>query len=397
MLSNIPEENLHNNLAQPKSGLNFVLYNSRFDVVEENTGYFPVEDHINAIQNLATDLMVMTEAGFLEIFVNNQAQTPVYYDNLMVVSRGGSVTEVNAYYPSGLLITDLTTATGNLADFNAYKYNDKEWQKDVKWLDYGARMYDPVVGRWWLPDPFAELYYSTSPYAYCLNNPIRFFDPDGRIVRDANGNIVARTVNSNATYFSGTQNNNFSYSATQVNILTNGGKTITGYVANNSTVNITTNGVETSTSENFDNSYNCTGNALADQTMAIGSNEITESILKSDGFAKLGASETPNTGDIAAIKKGGVFQHFERFTSPTTVNSKGGIEKNRGNQPPGTSPFSQEKGSKTSVWRKEMPDRVTNVNLQNSLTKDGITYVSGKEWREIKSEQRQIRKEERRR
>jgi len=49
------------NILQSKSGINFVLYNSRFDVVEENTGYLPVEDHINGIQILATDKLVMAE------------------------------------------------------------------------------------------------------------------------------------------------------------------------------------------------------------------------------------------------------------------------------------------------------------------------------------------------
>ena len=43
----------------------------------------------------------MKEAGFFEIFVNNDAQTPVYYDNMMVVMSGGAAVEVNAYYPSG--------------------------------------------------------------------------------------------------------------------------------------------------------------------------------------------------------------------------------------------------------------------------------------------------------
>ena len=36
-------------------------------------------------------------------------------------------------------------------------------------------------------DPMCEKYYWISPYAYCLNNPVRFVDPDGRVVRFAPG------------------------------------------------------------------------------------------------------------------------------------------------------------------------------------------------------------------
>ena len=33
-----------------------------------------------------------------------------------------------------------------------------------------------------IPDPLADKYYSTSPYALCNNNPVNFVDPDGEAV-----------------------------------------------------------------------------------------------------------------------------------------------------------------------------------------------------------------------
>lgn len=49
--------------------------------------------------------------------------------------------------------------------------------------DYGARLYDSPLGRWHVMDPLCEKYYSVSPYAYCLNNPVKFVDPDGRKIK----------------------------------------------------------------------------------------------------------------------------------------------------------------------------------------------------------------------
>jgi RHS repeat-associated protein len=81
------------------------------------------------------------------------------------------------YYPFGMEMEGSWSASTP----NKYLYNGKELNREhgLDWLDYGARWYDPAVGRWWSVDPLAQDFGNKTPYNYTNNNPLIFIDPDG--------------------------------------------------------------------------------------------------------------------------------------------------------------------------------------------------------------------------
>jgi RHS repeat-associated protein len=62
---------------------------------------------------------------------------------------------------------------------NNHLYNDKESDPETTRLDYGARQYDNVLGRWFVVDRFSEKYSNLSGYQYGGNNPISNVDMNG--------------------------------------------------------------------------------------------------------------------------------------------------------------------------------------------------------------------------
>lgn len=94
----------------------------------------------------------------------------------MVLDASGSVLARYEYTPFGV---DRTT--GTVSSQTDYTFIGKERQPFGSILDFGARLYDPKAAIWNSIDPMATKYYSVTPYAYCINNPVIFVDRDGKL------------------------------------------------------------------------------------------------------------------------------------------------------------------------------------------------------------------------
>jgi len=124
-------------------------------------------------------------AGNLVASKSSDEQKTQYYiqdhlgSNVKVVDTG--IEQQNKYYAFGE-----TNSIG--ASENDYKYTGKELDSETGLYYYGARYYDPELGRFVqadvvtgsLQDPL-----SLNRYAYVKNNPLKFVDPSGNAEKTA--------------------------------------------------------------------------------------------------------------------------------------------------------------------------------------------------------------------
>jgi RHS repeat-associated protein len=101
----------------------------------------------------------------------------------LVTNDAAVVVHRMAYRPYG---QDLVLAFGQFAP--RYRYNFKEEEVDgTGFYDYGARLYDPAIGRFLSADPVND---GPNRYAYVSNNPLRYTDPTGHEQREATKTFI---------------------------------------------------------------------------------------------------------------------------------------------------------------------------------------------------------------
>ena len=165
-----------------------VFYMDGFQYVLNTLKFFPTSEGYVRYNN--------NQYSYVYNYTDHLGSVRLSYED---INKNGAIepteiVEVNDYYPFGLKHQNLNTLTNS--NWYNYKFNGKELQDEfgLNLYDFGARNYDPALGRWMNVDPLAEKMRRHSPYNYAFNNPVYFIDPDGMAPDDWFVNIKSGAV-----------------------------------------------------------------------------------------------------------------------------------------------------------------------------------------------------------
>jgi len=171
----------------PKAHLNYLFFNDNFELQENMSGSIQIQPNgtgwgttgnLNISNSVGT---APASPGFLLVYVDNQSiGKDVWFDDIHLEHYTSSVLSEDHYYPMGLTINTMNNSSVNAKQ--PYKLTGKELENsfNLNVYNFGARIQDMQLGRWWQVDPLADMANTFSPYVYCYNNPTQYLDPDGR-------------------------------------------------------------------------------------------------------------------------------------------------------------------------------------------------------------------------
>ncbi|TXE04803.1 hypothetical protein ESV85_18725 [Algoriphagus aquimarinus] len=162
----------------PEAYMGYALYDSDSTLYEQGKVILSKKarnKHEELIEKIA-----IKKDGYIETYLVNETSDDVWFDQFRILSTGPLIVQETHYDPWGVELSGLGYQYGGIK-INPYLYNGKEANGHigVNLYDYGARLYDPAIGRWFVSDPMAEKMRRHSPYNYAFNNPLRYIDPDG--------------------------------------------------------------------------------------------------------------------------------------------------------------------------------------------------------------------------
>jgi len=189
----------------PKAYLNIVFLDEQFKFIDADVNTPDVGSKVTQVSQAnnpsAPPLYLQQKApknGWVFIYLSNESNESVYFDNFVVNQTHTAISEENHYYPFGLKIGGISSHAYNKLDSKYdYQGDNSEEESETGWDEFDLRMYDPQIGRWTAADPKDQF---PSPYVAMRANPINSIDKDGGFSFGLVGMVVGTVAGSYAAY-----------------------------------------------------------------------------------------------------------------------------------------------------------------------------------------------------
>ncbi|MGA8152649.1 MAG: RHS repeat-associated core domain-containing protein [Terriglobales bacterium] len=144
------------------------LYDGDQIVAQLNGSNVVVSQFVYATGSASPDYMVT--GGITYRIISDQLGSPV----LVVNTSTGAVAEQVTYDEFGNVLSDANPG------FQPFGFAGGLYDQDLKLVRFGARDYNPSIGRWTAKDPILFRGGDTNLYGYVLDDPVNLRDPSGQ-------------------------------------------------------------------------------------------------------------------------------------------------------------------------------------------------------------------------
>ena len=176
------QNNCTNN-QRPKAYLNVLFFDERFNF-DQTSSY---SEQISAVSNPGQIVLtggnerLASKNGYCYIYISNESNEMVYFDNLTLKYERSAILEETHYYPFGLVMSGISSkAAGGIQNkektFQGQRFDD---DLGLDWVQFKWRNHDPQIGRFIEIDPLSDKYVHNSTYAFSENKVTAHVELEG--------------------------------------------------------------------------------------------------------------------------------------------------------------------------------------------------------------------------
>jgi len=170
--------------SAPKAYINYLFFDEQFKYAGGNFSRVGNSGQIKSHWYSDAQLqgIPVPKNGYLYVYVSNESNTNVFFDNLQVFHTRGALLEETHYYPFGLTMAGISAKALNFGSIEAkqkFVGQELDEEMDINWYQFAYRNHDPQIGRFLQVDPLSDDYVHNSPYAYAENRVINGVDLEG--------------------------------------------------------------------------------------------------------------------------------------------------------------------------------------------------------------------------